>query len=138
MSSKPKRYCGRCRAVHTAECEQRTGWKNRQGSGRGGRSWGRKRKRIFKRDKYICQRHLVNQVYVFVELHGANHGVLDHIVPLAEGGTDSDENLQTICQQCDKEKTAEESARAQGRGGKISGARSPDTATLRTFLREAN
>lgn len=40
---------------------------------------------------------------------------LDHIVPKAEGGTDDPANLAPICKPCHKEKTAHESARAQGR-----------------------
>lgn len=117
---KPKRYCGRCRCVHDGECEQRNKWQNRRGSGRGGRAWGRKRKRIFERDSFMCQRCLRKGRFVFVELHGPKHGILDHITALAEGGTDDDSNLETLCQACNKEKTAIESARAQGRGYQIS------------------
>jgi 5-methylcytosine-specific restriction protein A len=40
---------------------------------------------------------------------------LDHIVPKAEGGTDDPANLQALCADCHKDKTARESARAQGR-----------------------
>jgi 5-methylcytosine-specific restriction protein A len=35
----------------------------------------------------------------------------DHIVPLAEGGADTSENTQGLCQNCHKLKTAEESKR---------------------------
>lgn len=40
---------------------------------------------------------------------------VDHIVPKAEGGTDDPSNLQALCTDCHKDKTAHESARAQGR-----------------------
>ncbi len=40
---------------------------------------------------------------------------LDHIVPKAEGGADDLANLQALCGDCHKDKTAHESARAQGR-----------------------
>lgn len=66
------------------------------------------------RDNYLCQLHLKRGLYRAVELHGVNHGVCDHVVPVVEGGTDEDENLQTICQECDKEKTQAEARRARG------------------------
>ena len=40
---------------------------------------------------------------------------LDHITPKAEGGTDDPGNLQALCGDCHRDKTAHESARAQGR-----------------------
>jgi len=83
-------------------------------SGRGGRPCRTKRERIFRRDGFLCQIHYRRNKLVPVELHGLNAGVCDHIVPLEEGGTDDDINLQTICQECDKIKTQEESLRGRG------------------------
>ena len=83
-------------------------------SGRGGRPWRRKRQRIFERDGYLCQPHKRLGKLVPVELHGLNAGICDHKIPLAEGGTDDDENLETICQACDKAKTQDESRRGRG------------------------
>jgi 5-methylcytosine-specific restriction enzyme A len=37
--------------------------------------------------------------------------IRDHIKPLAEGGTDDDDNIQPLCTPCSDAKTAEESAR---------------------------
>lgn len=46
--------------------------------------------------------------------------IRDHVIPLAEGGTDDDENIQPLCQTCSDVKTAEEAkrgaARARGLG----------------------
>lgn len=81
------------------------------GQGRGGRPWRRKRERVFERDKFLCQICLSSGRVTGVELSGPNAGVCDHITPLAEGGTDAEMNLQTICQTCDREKSARESAR---------------------------
>jgi 5-methylcytosine-specific restriction protein A len=64
---------------------------------------------VFVRDNYLCQIHKLKGVYVSVELHGPNHGVCDHKIPIAEGGSEHDSNLQTICQFCDMEKTQLES-----------------------------
>lgn len=96
---------------------ERHGANDRWGSGRGGRPWRRQRARIFERDDYLCQIHLRRGEIRPVTLHGKYAGVCDHIIPLAEGGTDDDDNLQTICQECDKEKTAAEAARGAARNG---------------------
>ena len=36
---------------------------------------------------------------------------VDHIIALADGGTDDDENKQTLCQRCHDQKTAKEARR---------------------------
>ncbi len=41
--------------------------------------------------------------------------IRDHIVPLAEGGLDHEDNVQAICQFCSDEKTHAEAARGQRR-----------------------
>lgn len=114
------RWCNRCKVVHPASCPAAPVWVKpiQKRSGRGGRPWERKRKRVFERDNYLCQIHLQRDELVKVELHGVNAGFCDHIVPLAEGGSDDESNLQTICKYCDKIKTSIESLR--GRGGSIS------------------
>jgi 5-methylcytosine-specific restriction protein A len=40
--------------------------------------------------------------------------IRDHLVPLAEGGTDAPTNIQALCQACSDAKTASESRRARG------------------------
>lgn len=60
------------------------------------------------RDKFMCQIFgpgcLVNQKLE-----------VDHITPWAEGGSDSMDNLQTVCEVCHKPKTHEESRRSYRR-----------------------
>ncbi|PKH12613.1 HNH endonuclease [Pseudomonas sp. 43NM1] len=70
------------------------GW----GSGRGGRPWRRRRATILLRDHYTCRvcGLITDQLEV------------DHIVNLAQGGSDDDDNLQAICIPCHKVKTARE------------------------------
>lgn len=89
----------------------------RWGAGRGGRPWRRKRERIFERDKFLCQIHLSRGELHAVTLHGSDAGVCDHIIPTSEGGTDDESNLQAICKDCDKHKTAAEASRGAHRQG---------------------
>lgn len=68
----------------------------------------RDRERIKKRDHGICQECL---------RHGKTSlgGPVDHIIPLADGGSDADSNKELLCQPCHDAKTARE-AGARGRG----------------------
>lgn len=77
------------------------------GQGRGGRPWRRLRDAVLKRDRFLCQCHACrasNLVTLADEV--------DHIVPLAEGGTDDLSNLRAINHDCHKIKSQAESARA--------------------------
>lgn len=110
---RPCTYPGCHTLSRTGRCEKhpKVAWETRKSSGRGGSKWRSRRERIFHRDKFLCQRHLQRGELVAVTLHGPDHGICDHIVPLAEGGTDDESNLQTICQACDREKTQAEATR---------------------------
>lgn len=117
MPAKPGSWCNRCKSSHVGRCPVAPVWVKPvfKTVGRGGRPWRRRRERIFERDGYLCQIHLVKGAQVVVTLHGERAGVCDHIVALEHGGNDDDSNLQTICKACDKEKTHAESM--MGRGG---------------------
>ena len=82
--------------------------RGRYGKGRGGRPWERKRERIFERDNFICQMCKSEGKLKAVELHGPNHGICDHIIPMSKGGTSDESNLQTLCQECDSIKSEKE------------------------------
>ena len=72
---------------------------DKYGQGRGGRPWRRLRAAILLRDQYMCQ---------CPECNGAGllaHEV-DHIIPIAKGGTDEPSNLQAINRDCHKRKSA--------------------------------
>ncbi|AKX52025.1 hypothetical protein AKN92_11480 [Thiopseudomonas alkaliphila] len=70
------------------------------GRGRGGRAWRKLREQIILRDKQICQHCGLL----------ALEPEVDHIVPLAAGGTDAPGNLQVLCKSpCHADKTARES-----------------------------
>ena len=42
--------------------------------------------------------------------------IADHVIPLTQGGRDDESNLQGICVDCHRSKTAEESKRGINRG----------------------
>lgn len=73
-----------------------------------GRAWMTRRSRIMSRDCGLCQQckregrlQLAEQV--------------DHIRELADGGTDDDSNLEALCGDCHKAKTARSQAARRGR-----------------------
>lgn len=72
---------------------------NKWGSGRGGRQWRKLKAKIHLRDEWTCQKCGI----VTTELE------CDHIVNKAQGGTDKESNLQSLCVPCHKEKTQMES-----------------------------
>ncbi|MCY1533414.1 HNH endonuclease [compost metagenome] len=74
---------------------------NTWGQGRGGRPWRRKRDAVLLRDQYTCQ--VCDKVTDELEV--------DHITPLARGGSDDMSNLRAICVPCHKIKTAREGGR---------------------------
>ncbi len=74
---------------------------NRTARQTSGAKWEKTRKVIFRRDKYLCQVCAQkNETKVASEV--------DHIKPLWTGGTDELVNLQAICSECHKIKTARE------------------------------
>lgn len=77
----------------------------RYGQGRGGRPWRRRRAFVLKRDGYVCR---CEECTRLGRLLPADE--VDHIVPLSQGGTDDDDNLQAINRECHKAKTAREAA----------------------------
>lgn len=69
------------------------------GSGRGGRAWRKLKEQIHLRDNYTCQHCGI----VTLELE------CDHILNKAQGGTDDESNLQSLCRPCHTKKTQIES-----------------------------
>ena len=84
-----KRWCHACQTAHdTPPGCPRSKW--------GGRKVASVRARIFARDKCVCaecgRRQPPSKLHV------------DHKTPRAMGGTDHDDNLQTLCASCNLEK----------------------------------
>jgi 5-methylcytosine-specific restriction enzyme A len=73
----------------------------RYGQGRGGRPWRRRRARILARDGYLCRLCERRGILTLAT-------EVDHILPLFLGGTEDDENLQSLCETCHAEKSEAE------------------------------
>lgn len=69
-----------------------------------GAAWDRLRKQILERDSYICQPCKRRAKIVI-------GNQVDHIKPKAQGGTDSEGNLEAICNDCHKAKTAQDNGK---------------------------
>lgn len=61
-----------------------------------GTAWDKLRLRILKRDKHLCQGCLPRPTPATQ---------VDHITPKAKGGTDDEDNLQSLCAPCHEAKT---------------------------------
>ena len=68
--------------------------------------WARLREAVMRRDGYLCQECKRNG-----RLKEAKE--VDHIIPLHLDGTDSPDNLESICSPCHAQKTAREAAEAR-------------------------
>jgi len=109
MPSAPLHYCGpSCNTlVAKGRCKahSQSGW--RQGVERP-RGWKLQqlRKKLYAEEPYCraCQRLLLD------------NWIRDHIVPLAEGGTDAPDNIQPLCKSCSDVKTQAEAKRGTQRG----------------------
>ena len=100
-------YC----AAHEADRKAGTFADTRRGTRheRGyGTKWDKLRKVILRRDKGLCQVCLAGGKYRPAKQ-------VDHIRAKSQGGTDAEDNLQSICVECHQAKTANEAA--AGRGG---------------------
>lgn len=80
-----------------------------------GSDWDKRRARILRRDKGLCQECLRNGILTAVGDKPFS-AWCDHIVPKAEGGADDDGNLQTLCRKCHQAKTDAEKNRRRGAG----------------------
>lgn len=102
-------------ATNKGRCDehQREAWAGRgSGASRGyGWAWDRLKRKILKRDGYVCQDQRVCKGLTKAD-------EVDHVVPKAEGGTDAPENLRSICTPCHRDKTRGEALKARGVGKK--------------------
>ncbi|MDU4356990.1 MAG: HNH endonuclease signature motif containing protein [Phytobacter diazotrophicus] len=103
-----KRGCPDTTTDRSGYCDKHRneGWEqHQQGRSRHQRGYGSKweirRARILSRDNHLCQSCLK-------EGRAVPAVTVDHIKPKAQGGTDDDANLQSLCWPCHRRKTATE------------------------------
>ena len=83
--------------------DERRGSRHERGYGA---KWDHIRKRILRRDEGLCQLCKRKGLYRPAK-------IVDHIKPKFEGGTDGDDNLESVCKRCSDIKTAQEALRAR-------------------------
>lgn len=86
-------------------------WRSESPNRLRGRPWQRLRDAVLAREPLCRSCHAQGRIREATEV--------DHIVPLAQGGSNMPDNLAPICTDCHKAKTAIESAQAQGRRTKV-------------------
>lgn len=97
-------YCDDHHLIHVGDSWRNyIAGKSRQERGYG-RAWEFRRKRILVRDRYLCQDCRRRGIGIKAES-------VDHIIPKAHGGTDDDDNLESLCWPCHRRKTAKERIR---------------------------
>jgi 5-methylcytosine-specific restriction enzyme A len=110
MPSRPPRPCaqpGCPKLSDSGRCPEhaRKPWtraRPRRMPGGNGWAWQRTRARIAERDGYRC-------VYC-----GGPFEVIDHVIPISQGGSDADSNLRASCKACNERKRREEARRGRG------------------------
>ena len=99
-ATRPDHLCDDCRARHTGWSM----WQSYKGSSKSrgyGYAWSKLRLKALERDKHLCQMCLKRGIFTTAT-------DVDHIIPLAQGGSDAMENLQSLCHECHKQKTCQE------------------------------
>lgn len=79
-----------------------------------GYQWTKIRARILARDLYLCQRCLAHD-------RPTPATDVDHKIPKAKGGTDDDSNLQALCGQCHRDKTADDARQSGAKMRRLDG-----------------
>ena len=99
-ATRPDHLCDECRAKHKGWSM----WQHYKGSSKSrgyGYAWNKLRLKALERDKHLCQMCLKRGIFTTAT-------DVDHIIPLAQGGSDAMENLQSLCHECHKQKTCQE------------------------------
>jgi 5-methylcytosine-specific restriction enzyme A len=105
MPTEPLRPCAVCHALGCRQHQPKPWHQRHTGTRLRGRRLQQERARLFDRNP-LCVECLRRQTYVLAT-------VRDHIIPLAEGGTDNDANIQGLCNDCHTAKTQAEAARGR-------------------------
>lgn len=132
-----ERYCAEHQPTATRERNQQIDNARPSAARRGYDSRWRRVRRMKLAMNPICEECKVNGI-----ITAANE--VDHITPLAHGGTHHLDNLRSLCKSCHSRKTMTElntartEASGKGRGDQISGTQSPETGRAMKRARPRN
>lgn len=109
MPSAAPHICSSCKQLTQGPCSTcakptAKGWRNDDGRIRG-RKLQTLRAQLFAQEPF-CRACATRSLEVLAT-------VRDHIIPLAEGGTDDPSNIQPLCQDCSDAKTKQEAKRGR-------------------------
>ena len=93
-----KAYCEEHQSRKLADEDRHRGSSTERGYGA---RWQKLRRSILRRDDYACVPCMRDGLVIVAT-------EVDHIIPKQHGGTNSPDNLQSICKTCHGRKTAEE------------------------------
>jgi len=95
-----ERYCEKCKQIIEREERERKA-KKKPNKFYSSKYWRTIRQFILERDNYLCQICLSKGKYVMAS-------EIDHIIPIANGGTNDPTNLRALCKSCHSRKTIKE------------------------------
>ena len=102
----PRTFCLKCGALSKGTyCSRHSALAGGTGQRGTSATWAATRRRILVRDGFRCTHY--EQGERCTETQGLQ---VDHTTPLSLGGTESDENLRTLCTEHHRQKTAKENA----------------------------
>lgn len=114
-SALPSRPCPKPTCPNLSPCpvHAATTRTQRQNTARGGSgwTWQRTREHVLYRDSYSCRCDACPHAHPC----GARATEVDHVIPIAEGGSSELHNLQALCSPCHQLKSAREARRRVGR-----------------------
>ncbi len=94
LAKSGSRYCDKHNVSGWGRWQQERGTDTQRGYGW---QWRKLRRLILERDNHLCQEHLRQGKLVPAT-------DVDHVVSKASGGTDSENNLQSLCRACHQTK----------------------------------
>lgn len=101
-------YCETCKSKRPSAGWQRTQEEQAAHKARYGRNWPKLRAWVLAREPLCRMCQAAGRVTLA--------GTVDHITPLADGGTNHPSNLQPLCAACHRSKSAREGAQARNKG----------------------
>lgn len=108
MPDAPRKPCGKCPNLQPCPNHPKVAWAASQARPRiRGAKLQQLRQALFTKEPLCRQCKANGRTSMAI--------IRDHIIPVAEGGTDDPSNIQPLCGECSQVKTAEEAKRGMAR-----------------------